>query len=143
MIHLPDVNVLLALAWSNHPHHEAAHRWFVSESVEGWATCLLTQGGFLRLSLNPQVVGVRLDASVTLDLLMDLVAHPRHQYVQTSPPLTDDAFADLARRIAGYRQVTDSTLLHVVRANSMKLVSFDRAVATICPWSENLEVLPC
>ena len=47
MIHLPDVNVLLALAWSNHPHHEAAHRWFVSESLEGWATCLLTQGGLI------------------------------------------------------------------------------------------------
>ena len=94
MIHLPDVNVLLALAWSNHPHHEAAHRWFGSESLVGWATCLLTQGGFVRLSLNPQVVGVRLDASAALDLLIDLAAHPRHQYVQASPPLTDDAFAD-------------------------------------------------
>jgi predicted nucleic acid-binding protein len=38
LIALPDINVLLALAWSNHPHHEAAHRWFACDSAAGWAT---------------------------------------------------------------------------------------------------------
>ena len=26
--HLLDVNVLIALAWPSHAHHEAAHHWF-------------------------------------------------------------------------------------------------------------------
>ena len=61
MIALPDINVLRALAWSNHPHHDAAHRWFARDAAAGWATCLFTQTGFLRLSLNPQIVGVAID----------------------------------------------------------------------------------
>ena len=44
MISLPDVNVLLALAWSNHPHHEAFHEWFGQEAANGWATCIFLMG---------------------------------------------------------------------------------------------------
>jgi predicted nucleic acid-binding protein len=51
LIALPDVNVLLALGWSNHPHHNAAHDWFAREASAGWATCLLTQSAFVRLSI--------------------------------------------------------------------------------------------
>jgi len=35
LIALPDINVLLALAWSNHPHHDAAHHWFARDSQRG------------------------------------------------------------------------------------------------------------
>jgi putative transposase len=35
------------------PQHSAAHRWFAHDAAAGWATCLFTQTGFLRLSLNP------------------------------------------------------------------------------------------
>jgi predicted nucleic acid-binding protein len=55
LIALPDINVLLALAWSHHAHYDAAHRWFARDATTGGATCLLTQTGFLRLSLNPQL----------------------------------------------------------------------------------------
>ena len=67
MIALPDINVLLALAWSNHPHHDAAHRCFARDTATGWATCLSTQAGFLRLSLNPQVVGVSIDCQTVVE----------------------------------------------------------------------------
>jgi hypothetical protein len=53
---------LLSLAWSNHPHHNAAHAWFTQNASGGWATCLLTQIGLLRLSLNPQIVGIALSS---------------------------------------------------------------------------------
>jgi predicted nucleic acid-binding protein len=61
LISLPDVNVLLALAWTNHIHHDAAHRWFAHNAEAGWATCLHTQSAFLRLSLNPHVAAVNID----------------------------------------------------------------------------------
>jgi predicted nucleic acid-binding protein len=32
---LPDANVLLALAWPNHQHHERAHGWFLREHYHG------------------------------------------------------------------------------------------------------------
>ena len=75
----PDVNLLIALAWNNHPHHTAAHDWFSRAAGDGWATCLLTQSGFLRLSMNPLIVGVTLDCNAALNLLHGLVSHADHQ----------------------------------------------------------------
>lgn len=57
---LLDTNVLLALAWPNHQHHGTAQRWFKREAPRGWATCALTQLGFVRLSSNPAYPSRRL-----------------------------------------------------------------------------------
>jgi toxin-antitoxin system PIN domain toxin len=141
LIALPDINVLLALAWSNHPHHDAAHRWFARDAAAGWATCLFTQTGFLRLSLNPQVVGVAMDCQAALHLLHSLLAHPAHRYVETAPALTASSFDALVPRIIGYRQVSDATLLHLARVCGLKLITLDRPVAAICPWDDHLELL--
>ena len=141
MIGLPDVNVLLALAWRHHAHHDAAHDWFARESAAGWATCLLTQTGFVRLSLNPQVVGVSLDSQAALNLLQSLVAHPHHHYEEAAPSLTTTAFGELVSNITGYRQVPDATLLYLAHVHDMKLVTFDRPIAALCPWPVHLDVL--
>jgi len=141
LIGLLDINVLLALVWSHHAHHDAAHSWFVRESAAGWATCLLTQTGFLRLSLNPQIVGISLDCQAALNLLQSLVDHPHHQYVETVPALTAPSFGELVPNIMGYRQVPDATLLHLARVHGMKLITFDQPIAAICPWPEHLELL--
>jgi toxin-antitoxin system PIN domain toxin len=141
LIALPDINVLLALAWSNHAHHDAAHRWFARDATAGWTTCLLTQTGFLRLSLNPQVVGVSIDCQAAVHLLHSLVAHPHHQYTATAPALTTPPFDTLIPKIIGYRRVSDATLLYLARVSGLKLVTFDQPVATICPWPEHLELL--
>ncbi len=141
MTSLLDVNVLLALAWSNHPHHEAAHQWFVGASSSGWATCLLTQSGFLRLSLNPQVVKTRLDCQEAVNLLEAIINHPQHEYYDSAPPLTEAPFAELAHNIVGYRQVTDATLLHIAKAHGLKLVTFDQPVTSVASSDEDVEIL--
>jgi len=141
LISLPDVNVLLALVWSNHPHHDTAHEWFGREAASGWATCLLTQSAFLRLSLNPRIVGVAVDSSTAIRLLSGVVSHPHHKFVDVAPALTGTPFDELVSRIVGYRQVSDATLLHLARAHGLKLVTLDQAVAAICPWNENLLLL--
>ena len=141
MIGLPDVNVLIALSWSNHPHHDAAHDWFAANADSGWATCALTQSAFLRLSLNPQIVGVAIDCHAALQLLASLTAHPRHQFEGVSPALTEASFDELAARIAGYRQVSDATLLHIAKVHGLKLVTFDRAISNLSPWDEHVELI--
>jgi len=141
VISLPDVNVLLALIWSNHPHHQAAHQWFARHADAGWATCIFTQTGFLRLSMNPRVVGVAIDCRTVLELLEGLVAHPHHHYVETAPSMLEPPFGELAPHIVGYRQVPDATLLHLARIHQMKLLTFDQAVANVCPWEEHLETI--
>jgi toxin-antitoxin system PIN domain toxin len=141
LIALPDIKVLLSLACSNHAHHDAAHRWFARDATAGWATCLLTQTGFLRLSLNPQVVGVSIDCRAAVHLLHGLVAHPHHQCAEIAPALTISLFEELVPKIIGYRQVFDATLPHLARVNGLQLVTFDRPVAAVCPWREHMELL--
>jgi predicted nucleic acid-binding protein len=102
---------------------------------------LFTQTGFLRLSLNPQVVSVAIDCQAALNLLQGLVLHPNHQYIEALPTLTAAPFDAMVPRIIGYRQVPDATLLHVARFHGLKLVTFDRPIVSVCPWSENLEIL--
>jgi len=101
----------------------------------------LTQTGFVRLSLNPQVVGVSIDCTAALALLTGLVNHPNHRYLETAASLTAGPFTDLASRIFGYRQVADAALLHLARTHGAKLVTFDKPVSAVCPWRENLETL--
>jgi hypothetical protein len=40
---------------ADHPHHEVAHDWFAGHQMDGWATCPLTQNGFVRMLANPRV----------------------------------------------------------------------------------------
>jgi toxin-antitoxin system PIN domain toxin len=138
---LPDVNVLMALAWSSHPHHAAARDWFRREGSAAWATCLLTQSAFLRLSMNPKIVHVAIDCSTASGLLSNLVAHRGHQFIPTRADWTDASLKDLILRIVGYSQVTDATLLAIAKTENLQLITFDQAIASICPWQSHLRTL--
>jgi toxin-antitoxin system PIN domain toxin len=141
LIAIPDVNVLLALCWANHPHHAIAHAWFQNTAANGWATCFTTQIGFLRLSLNPMVVQAEASWPTARTVLTNLIGHPTHQFLSTSPALPEGGFDEIASLIRGYRQVSDAGLVYLARTHGMKLSSFDRGITAICPWLENLEII--
>lgn len=69
-----------------------------------------------------------------IKLLQQLTAHPQHSYFATLPELTHPDFELLARRLQGYRQVSDAVLLAIAKQNQARFVTFDRAVATLSPW---------
>jgi predicted nucleic acid-binding protein len=48
--------VLVALPWPNHVHHRAARVWFDREAGAGWASCPITQLGFVRVPSNPRAI---------------------------------------------------------------------------------------
>ena len=50
--YLLDVNVLLALSDPVHVHNTQAYRW-VASKTGSWATCPITENGFVRISSNP------------------------------------------------------------------------------------------
>ena len=62
---LLDVNVLVALVDADHVHHELAHDWFADRGSQSWATCPVTENGFVRVLTNPAYQGgeLRPDAS--------------------------------------------------------------------------------
>jgi len=46
---LLDVNVLLALLDSDHVDHARASDWLDQEITAGWASCAITENGFVRI----------------------------------------------------------------------------------------------
>ena len=51
-----DVSMLIALLQPDHVHHEAAHQWWSANASEGWASCPLTQNGFVRIKPLARIV---------------------------------------------------------------------------------------
>lgn len=54
MIHLLDVNVLIALLDRWHVFHDLAHDWFDRVRVRGWATCPIIENGVVRIIGHPR-----------------------------------------------------------------------------------------
>jgi toxin-antitoxin system PIN domain toxin len=135
---LLDVNVLLALAWPNHQHHAAAHRWFRGEARHGWATCSLTQLAFIRLSANLAYTVEAVSPSAAAALLHRYCEHPRHQFWE-SPPAADPG---LYQRALGHQQVNDAWLIALARQRGGRLVTFDAPVQIHDVDGILVEVLP-
>jgi toxin-antitoxin system PIN domain toxin len=107
---LLDINVLTALLWPTHEHHEAAHRWFRGRADAPWATCSLTQLGFVRIVSNPAFSRDALSPVEALALLGENVAHPAHEFWSDSFQVPA-AVKDMEARLQGYKQLTDLYLL--------------------------------
>jgi toxin-antitoxin system PIN domain toxin len=122
---LLDVNVLLALAWPNHQHHRAAHAWFHREAGRGWATCALTQLGFIRLSSNPAYTSAPATPREAATLLGQLTAHTAHHYWAA---LAEPASFGFALAL-GHQQVMDAYLVSVAERHHGRLVTFDRRIS--------------
>src|SRR3954451_11749329 len=128
-IHLPDVNVLIALHDETHQGYERAHRWFLNEAHLGWATCPLTENGFVRILSQPALPNNVGSPSEAMTYLIDmLVAHgATHQFWPDSASLCDPTLFR-PEEIAGHRQITDVYLLGLCQRNSGTLVTLDAAI---------------
>ncbi len=137
---LLDVNVLLALAWPNHQFHGATLRR-LERSRESWATCALTELGFVRLSSNPAAVGVRKSPAEAAALLRSLVGDPHHLYLENLPAPSHPQVAGCFARILGCQQVTDAYLLRLAEARGARLVTFDSRIVAMAQDKGAVEVL--
>lgn len=137
---LLDVNVLLALADPMHIHHDAAHTWFAATGHASWATCPLTENGFVRVAGHPAYPNRFGSAGATLDLLRRFCSHPSHTFWPDNVSLRDLLAAEAA---ATHNQVTDLYLLGLALHHGGKLATFDRAipVTTIAGGADALALL--
>lgn len=127
MIRLPDVNVLVALSWPNHIHHARAIDWFERIKDDGWATCPVTESGFVRISSNSAVIPDARSVAETLQLLVQIREVEGHRF-WTDDVSPADEEPDVFSRAVGYRQVTDAHLLTLAFRNGGVLATFDRGV---------------
>ena len=121
---LLDVNALVALAWDSHVHHVAIRRWFAANGSGGWATCPITESGFVRVSSNPKVLPTAIAVDAARGVLLALRALEGHAFMTDDVSIGDPDFP----RIVGHRQVTDAHLLTLARRRGTRLVTFDAAL---------------
>lgn len=137
---LLDLNVLLALAWPNHQFHVPA-----SERLEGsggrWATCALTQLGFIRLSSNPAAVHATKTPAEAASLLAAMVADPLHVYFELLPQPAGSEFLPTFEKILGSKQVMDAYLLRLASLHEATFVTFDARLRELAGSSVKIEVL--
>lgn len=143
MTPLLDVNLLVALFDPMHVHHEAAHDWFARHRGGGWATCPLTENGFVRVVSNPRYPGRATSIRDAIARLTEIRQSPDHVFWQDSVSMCGgDTF--LPAFIQGHRQLTDVYLLGLAVANSGRLVTFDRSVplkAVASAGPQHLEII--
>ena len=123
---LLDVNVLLALMDRDHIHHRAALAWWRSERGNGWASCPLTQNGFVRISCQGNYPRRPTAAQAIAQLRLQL-ADPSHEFWPDDISVADDDLFDRTR-ILGPKQLTDVYLLALAVKNGGRLATFDRSI---------------
>jgi predicted nucleic acid-binding protein len=79
-VRLLDINVLIALVDPWHVFHVAATEWMASNSVGKWATCPLTENGFLRVFGHPQYKNGPGSPAAALPFLQQMYASPGHMF---------------------------------------------------------------
>ncbi len=137
---LLDVNVLLAIAWPNHQFHASARRRL--ETSKGkWATCALTELGFVRLSSNKAVVGNPRTPMEAVMLLAAMVKDPGHVYLKSLPSPASAQFMTSFNQLLGSKQVTDAYLLKLAAENGAVLLTFDTRIKEMSRIAGAVEVL--
>ncbi len=137
------MNVLVALAWPNHIHHARAIRWFREVRNQGWATCSVTEAGFVRVSSNTRVIPDARTPREAIALLKEIRNLPGHTFwADDISPADPEGIA--FDRMVGYRQITDAHLLALAIRNGGRLSTFDTGIPELMPDLDQnvIELIP-
>jgi toxin-antitoxin system PIN domain toxin len=129
---LLDVNVLIALLWPPHEAHARAQRWFAQNARHGWATCAMTQSGFVRIVSNPIFSRRAVSPGDALEVLGSNLQHPAHHFWTEDIGVTE-ALAHFGRRLLGHQQITDAYLLGLAIHKKGRLATFDASLSALLP----------
>jgi predicted nucleic acid-binding protein len=120
---LLDVNVLLGCGWKSHVDHAALMKWLLQ--VNEWATCPISESGFLRISMTTAYQASFEDARKTLATLRAL---PGHRF------LADDIAVASLPILSSYKDTTDAHLVTLAKRHALKLATLDDLLIAK-PWA--------
>lgn len=126
---LLDVNVLLALLDSDHVDHHRARDWLNDTILAGWASCAITENGFIRIISQPRYPSP-VSPSEAVDLLDAARSTAHHAFWPCDVSTLDAATVDRSR-LHSPRQVTDAYLLALAAAHDGQFVTFDGSVPLV------------
>jgi len=121
-----DINVLLALHDGLHLHHKRSEDWWLANREPGWASCPLTQNGFVRIASQPAYAN-RQPLQDALARLRSATQGADHAFWPDDVSILDPAVVDHTR-IFGPNQITDVYLLALAVRHGGRLVTFDGAI---------------
>ena len=127
MIALLDVDVLVALFDPVHLHHEAAHAWLEANQAAGWATCPITENGFVRVVSHPEYPGRRVTVSDALERLGAFTDSDQHHFWPDSTSLRRRSRVDTSL-LDGRDRIRGTYLLLLAVENQGRLATFDADV---------------
>jgi uncharacterized protein len=125
---LLDVNVLIALFDPDHVFHDRAHTWWAAHQGTGWASCPLTENGFVRIMSQPTYSArTQFSPKELIERLETFAQQTNHEFWADSISIRDST--SFARdRIHSSRQITDIYLLALAVSRGGCLVTFDQTV---------------
>jgi toxin-antitoxin system PIN domain toxin len=117
MTYLLDVNVLLAVIWDEHPHHQNAFEWIKGKSV---AVCPISELGFIRISTNAKS-SFNAPMEQARELLKSFLSE------RDAARIPDDLPA-LESNPQKSDEVTDSYLAELAARHDLKLATLDGGI---------------
>jgi len=121
---LLDVNVLIALSFTDHVHHRLTTRWFADSNPQ-FATCPLTQSALVRFTLRSFPSA----PSTAKRLLEELISMDAHEFWPDDFPCQSLPW----KLIFGHRQVTDAYLVSLAKHHGGRLATLDKTLVAIFP----------
>lgn len=128
--YLLDTNLLIALFWPSHDRHEVAVKWFTRHRAKGWATCPITQAGFIRIVSNPAFSRDAVQPREAIQVLSANTAARDHAFWPDELPVAE-AVAFTGVRLMGHQQVTDAYLLGLAIRRGGALATLDQRIAAL------------
>jgi toxin-antitoxin system PIN domain toxin len=132
MTYLLDVNLLIALAWPSHIHHSQAQNWFARKGRKGWASCPMSQAGFVRISSNPKFIDGAVAPKEAILLLRKVAGASNHQFWPDDVNFAGQSPGSF-RYLIGHRQVTDAYLLAIAISRQGMLATLDPGIRSLIP----------
>lgn len=141
---LLDINVIIALLDTFHTFHDRAHFWWAANSVQGWASCPITENGVVRILSQPNYSQRQRFTPAEVILLLRTFAQSTHHQFWADDLSLCDAKIFAADRLLSSSQLTDHYLLALAARHGGRLATFDQSIhrtAVRSAKSENLCVI--
>jgi toxin-antitoxin system PIN domain toxin len=139
---LLDVNLIVAMHLPGSESFTRVQRWFTEIGSRHFATCAITQAGFVRVCTQLAVKDRAIDITEAKASLLRLTAFSGHTYWPMDISYLD-ATEPFEVRMQDYRQITDAFLLGLAIHHKGKLATLDRAIVHLAgpEFADHVELI--
>jgi predicted nucleic acid-binding protein len=123
--------MLIAIHHPGHEYYQRAQEWFAKQRKVGWATCPITESGFIRITQQPAFPSHFITIRQAAETLQDTIAQNSVAY-HFWPETTSvcQLLAEAPNRM-GHRQITDYYLLKFCELYGGRLATLDSRITAL------------